>query len=430
MKRFALILGTFMAVVWLADRALLPQQGYQPEALQGVEVKPESLCYFPDNYVQSRERFRQLHTLAPPRYRVQEGLFKVPSADEDLTVDWLHLRSDAPRLVVLVSGVHGMEAPTGAAMQQLFVDMLRAGQLPGDFDVLMLHALNPYGFKYGRRATENNVDLNRNLDTNAALFGSDNQGYRRLRDFLLPQTPVNLGQWENRFFAERLSLQLLHDSRDAIQEAALSGQYQYPQGFYYGGDSFEPQQAFLQQLLTDKAAPYQSILFIDLHTGFGTRGETHFYPGNPATEQIKRDMAWVFQDYEMVWPSKASGFFPIRGDLVGFAGKLLAAEKRFVPIILEFGTMDSLATKGGVESLHRTMLENQGHFHGFQSAQDRAEVQRRYQEMFYPSSGRWRSTIVRDMIRIYPQVLERFQQLDGVRLETGHLNTTAMDSGH
>ncbi|WP_176491116.1 MULTISPECIES: M14 family metallopeptidase [Microbulbifer] len=424
MKRFAWILGVLVAVAWLVDRALMPQQGYQPEALQGVDVNPESLGYFPDNYGQSRERFRQLRTLAPPRYRVQGGLFKVPSPDEDLTLDWLHFRSDAARLVVLVSGVHGMEAPTGAAMQQLFVDMLRAGQLPGDFDVLMLHALNPYGFKYGRRATENNVDLNRNLDTNAALFASDNQGYRQLREFLLPQTPVDLSQWENRFFAERLSLKLVRNSRDAIQEAALSGQYQYPQGFYYGGSSFEPQQAFLRQLLTDKAASYQSILFVDLHTGFGTRGETHFYPGNPATEQMKRDMAWVFQDYEMVWPSRESGFFPIRGDLIGFAGKLLAAEKRFVPIILEFGTMDSLATKGGVESLHRTMLENQGHFHGFQTTQDRAEVQRRYQEMFYPSSGRWRSKIVEDMRGIYPQILDRFRQLDGVKLETGQLNAT------
>ncbi|WP_237067798.1 M14 family metallopeptidase [Microbulbifer guangxiensis] len=393
-------------------------------------MKPESLRYFPDNYAQSRERFRQLRTLSPSRYQVQGGLFKVSSSDEDLTVDWLHFRSNAPRLVVLVSGVHGMEAPTGAAMQQLFVDMLRAGQLPGDFDLLMLHALNPYGFKYGRRATENNVDLNRNLDTTAALFANGNHGYRQLHDFLLPQEPVDLSRWENRFFAERLSLKLLRNSRDAIQEAALSGQYQYPQGFYYGGDSFEPQQEFLQQLLIDKAAPYQSILFIDLHTGFGTRGETHFYPGNPATEQIRRDMEWVFQDYEMVWPSEASGFFPIRGDLIGFAGKLLAAEKRFVPIILEFGTMDSLATKGGVESLHRTVLENQGHFHGFLSGQDRAEVQRRYEEMFYPSSGRWRSKIIGDMSNIYPQVLARFLQLEEVKPERGDLNITAVDSGH
>ncbi|WP_323846306.1 M14 family metallopeptidase [Microbulbifer magnicolonia] len=429
MKRFALVLGVLLAAVWLADRALLPQQGYQPEALQELEVDPENLRYFPGNYVQSREQFRQLHTLVPQRYQVQQGLFRVPSSDDDLTVDWLHLSSDAPRLVVLVSGVHGMEAPTGAAMQFLFVDLLRAGQLPGDFDVLMLHALNPFGFKYGRRATENNVDLNRNLDTTTTLFANENQGYTQLRDLLLPQNPVDLSQWENRFFAERLSLKLVRNSRDAIQEAALSGQYQYPQGFYYGGDSFEPQQAFLQQLLADKTAPYQSILFVDLHTGFGSRGETHFYPGNPATEQIKRDMAWVFQDYDMVWPSEASGFFPIRGDLIGFAGKLLAGEKRFVPIILEFGTMDSLATKGGVESLHRTLLENQGHFHGFQSAEDRAEVQRRYQEMFYPTSDRWRSKIAEDMRGIYPQILERFQQLDRAKRETGQFNTAPVDTG-
>ena len=51
--------------------------------------------------------------------------------------------------------------------------------------MLHVHAINPYGFSHTRRATQENVDLNRNfVDFSAQL--PENGGYTEIHDLLLP----------------------------------------------------------------------------------------------------------------------------------------------------------------------------------------------------------------------------------------------------
>ena len=62
----------------------------------------------------------------------------------------------------MVSGTHGVEGFCGSGAQ---IDWLRRGEaasLPVDVAALMVHAVNPYGFAWLRRVTEENIDLNRN----------------------------------------------------------------------------------------------------------------------------------------------------------------------------------------------------------------------------------------------------------------------------
>ena len=66
--------------------------------------------------------------------------------------------------------------------------------------VLMIHGLNPFGFKYRRRVTEKNVDLNRNCVMGDKMFEIDNKGYGQLTGLLMPQNKVNYGNLRNRFF--------------------------------------------------------------------------------------------------------------------------------------------------------------------------------------------------------------------------------------
>ena len=58
----------------------------------------------------------------------------------------------------------GVEGFAGSAIQiQFLKERIGGPELPRSFGVLLIHALNPYGFAHLRRANECNVDLNRNF---------------------------------------------------------------------------------------------------------------------------------------------------------------------------------------------------------------------------------------------------------------------------
>ena len=88
------------------------------------------------------------------------------------------------------SGVHGVEGFFGSAVQLAWLSRQAAGERPpNDGAVVLIHAVNPYGFAKLRRTNEDNVDLNRNyLDTDDAYAGAPD-GYEALNRFLNPASP-------------------------------------------------------------------------------------------------------------------------------------------------------------------------------------------------------------------------------------------------
>ena len=48
--------------------------------------------------------------------------------------------------------------------------------VPKGASVLLVHLVNPYGFKFGRRYNENNVDLNRNVILDGVGEGLSGRG--------------------------------------------------------------------------------------------------------------------------------------------------------------------------------------------------------------------------------------------------------------
>src|SRR5215469_7640129 len=91
----------------------------------------------------------------------------------------------AERVLVMISATHGVEGFCGSGAQ---VDWLRRGEaasLPSGLAVLMIHAINPYGFAWLRRVTQENVDLNRNWVDFAGPL-PENPGYDALADAAVP----------------------------------------------------------------------------------------------------------------------------------------------------------------------------------------------------------------------------------------------------
>ena len=105
---------------------------------------------------------------------------------EDLTIDIAWFGTDAPRRAFIhSSGIHGVEAFAGSAIQARWLDE-GVREPPGDAAIVLVHVLNPYGMAWFRRANERNVDLNRNVLDSDEAYISAPDGYGDLDAFLNP----------------------------------------------------------------------------------------------------------------------------------------------------------------------------------------------------------------------------------------------------
>ncbi len=414
MKRFLKVLGVILAVLVFGVLAYV-YIGYNTWSPGTVEYPAEktALNYFRESYTDCRSEFIQNATLLKKQFDSTE-IFSVPvpgSADNDLTIDFCYVPAgkEKSKLLILSSGIHGIEGFVGSAIQNMVMKELTDSLVTANIGLLFIHAMNPYGFKNFRRVTENNVDLNRNFDSNNALFGSVNQGYTNLYDLLNPSGKVNSGSLKNKFFMLLAIQKMLKASMKALRQAVLQGQYQYPEGLYFGGKGFEPQVSSVSPVLVKYASGYNTVMNIDLHTGYGALGNMHLFP-NPVTDpKVKSAMEQVFNGYTIDW-GDSKDFYTINGAFSDYIGDLMNG-KLYVPMTFEFGTLNSQTTSGSIHSIHNMILENQGFHYGFQNNSDREVVLKNFREMYYPSSEAWRSKVIGDSKKMISQVFSRFSVL-------------------
>ncbi len=373
-------------------------------------IEASVLEYYQMSYAKCSQAFRtQAQTLSKARNGVET--FSIPvkgREDTDLTIEGCYLPAPKinAKLLILSSGVHGIEGFVGSAVQCMFMaEFLRTANFD-DVGFLLLHGLNPWGFKNLRRVTENNVDLNRNCDVDPGLFETQNIGYEELIDFMNPQGKADAGSVRNRLFHLLSFKKIATDSMPTLRQAILQGQYRFEKGLYFGGRAFEPQLSAIRAILQEKASAYKIILNIDIHTGYGARGVLHLFPNPIEDPKIKQDVEHIFAGYHIDW-GDTEDFYTVNGDFPAFMGKVMP-ESVYYPMTFEYGTMDSQTTLGAIKSLHLMVLENQGFQYGYTTKEDETKIKQDFMEMYYPSSKAWRSEVIvktRDMLkRVLPQL--------------------------
>ncbi|MGH6962267.1 MAG: DUF2817 domain-containing protein, partial [Dongiaceae bacterium] len=237
---------------------------------------------FSSSYAEARAKFRAAareagaaissfhNPAAAPVGEICESSGIAPTpADEALSTDaaWSGPRA-ATRLVYAQSGTHGIEGFCGSGIQIGWLQQGLYRELPRDTALLLTHAINPYGFAWQRRVTEDNVDLNRNFVDHAAGYPV-NAGYEALKDAICPLewTAATLGA------ADRMLMGYAHEHGPmALQAAISSGQYSHREGVFYGGRGETWSNRTLAELLRAHAGRVRQVAFIDLHTGLGPYG--------------------------------------------------------------------------------------------------------------------------------------------------------------
>ena len=170
--------------------------------------------------------------------------------------------------LILLSGVHGPEGFAGSASQ---IECMKRFDFAG-IRVVMIHAVNPYGFSHDTRFNENRVDLNRNF---SGFYPPEhNQLYSQLHAEFVRFAGVGLGtpperetidRWIERWEG-RLGV-------DGFAGAVFGGQYRYEDGLYFGGREYQASVKLLELILAEhRIGGAGRALTIDFHTGLGPSG--------------------------------------------------------------------------------------------------------------------------------------------------------------
>jgi len=377
-----------------------------------IEVDSSNLYFYHETYEECREAFVQSIEINIVGFdSVNTGQIYIPSnTDKDLRIDWCYIpaQKTKEKLLILNSGLHGIEGYTGSAVQIMFIEKILKQQLPDNMGVLLLHGLNPYGFKYHRKVTENNIDLNRNCVEGDQMFDIKNEGFAELTDLLMPSKPVNINSLKYQFFYLQAIYKIIRESMPVLRQAALQGQYDFEKGFYYGGKAYEPQIDTLKPFLISMIKEYKMVVNLDLHTGYGERGTMHLFIDKPENKDVLEGIEKVFEGKKIDW-GNSDDFYTINGEYIKWVNSLVPTTL-CIPMLFEFGTLNSQTTFGSLKSVQIMVSENQGAHYDYKNEKSKIKTKYLFDEMYIPSSAAWRSKVISDAYNILSLTIKNFEE--------------------
>jgi len=290
--------------------------------------------------------------------------------------------ADTAAVLLISSACHGVEGFCGSGVQvALLRDAAWHDSVRGSAcAVLYVHALNPHGFSYWRRTTEDNVDLNRNWhDFSAPL--PDNPGYDELASALVPDTWPEPPEAARRLvaYAER------HGER-ALQTAWSGGQYRHPDGIFYGGQRATWSQDTLRRVLREHGQRCRRLGWIDLHTGLGPSGHgERIFACRDDARALARAQAWWGPALTSIYDGSSTSAL-LRG-LMWIAAEQECPQAEHTGMALEFGTLPLAEVRDALRAdawLRREPLRG---------AAQRDKIRRRLRDAFYTDTDAWKRQV-------------------------------------
>jgi hypothetical protein len=318
-----------------------------------------------DTYEASRRRFLAAAAQAGATAATYEHPMRGIDGEE-LAIDVAAIGpDDAESVLIVVSGTHGVEGFTGSALQHHWFEH-HAALRPSPLRVVLIHALNPYGFAWVRRVNEDNVDLNRNF-VDWSQPPPANEDYGGLAHLLVPDA------WDDDT-QQTTTLQLLAYAEDVgfprLQEVVSGGQYTHPTGVFYGGTEPVWSHRWLVGHLVELVGSATRLGLIDLHTGLGPwgHGELISHEGVDAPG-YRRGTAW-WRDVRSMRDGESVSA-DLEGDWLGALDDLLP-DVEITAVALEFGTVDVVSVLQALRA--DAVLHAHGDPVGAEAAAVRAQV--------------------------------------------------------
>jgi len=287
----------------------------------------------------------------------------------------------AKRALLLISGTHGVEGYFGSGVQTGLLRQGLAARLPKGAKLVLLHALNPFGFSWNRRVNEHNADINRNFVDHA--HPPENPAYDGLAFAIAPRaiSPAAIKKAN----AELRDYAVAHGPF-ALQEAISRGQYHHPDGLYFGGTQESWSAAMLKDVFREELRDVEELVVVDFHTGLGEPAAsemiTEDLPGSAAYARAKK--IWG----DLVHSSEAgeSVSAPLTGTIDSAVG-LWMKGKALTFAALEVGTQ---SLRDVFEALRK---DNWLHAHAHLDHRDAKAIKKKIRAAFYPDTDAWKRKV-------------------------------------
>jgi hypothetical protein len=342
---------------------------------------------FAASYAQARTKF--LDAARGAGLSVESKLHPGKGRDgEDLALDVARDgHPNADKLLIVSSGCHGVEGFCGSGVQVAALQdgAWRAHASRLGVAVLYVHALNPYGFSHIRRATQDNVDLNRNFqDFSQPLPVNDE--YREMQPLLQPE------EWPpSQAHMAAIMQYVARRGEAAVQAAITRGQYEFPDGMFFGGVAPTWSNLAVREVLRAHGRRAGRIAWVDLHTGLGPAGVgERIFAGRDDPATIARARQW--------WGGQ--GATPVTSIYDGssisalLTGMLFNAayeecpQAEYTGIALEYGTVTMIQT------LQALLAEHWLHFHPAAPAPLAAHIKQQMKHAFYTDTDEWKVQVL------------------------------------
>lgn len=339
-------------------------------------------AHFSQTYAEARQKF--LNAARKRGLDVESHAHPRPGRDgEALALDVARDGpADATAVLIVSSACHGVEGFCGSGVQgallgdDAFHENIRAAGVA----VLYIHALNPYGFSWWRRTTQENVDLNRNFRDFAAE-PPHNAGYDKLANLLVPETwppDETTVKGIDNFVAE-------HGDR-ALQQAISGGQYRHEQGLFFGGMAPTWSHLTLRQVLRKHGSRCQRLAWVDLHTGLGPNGHGELIfacRDDPAA--LARAKAWWGPVTSIYDGSSSSA---VLTGLMTEAAYQECSQAEYTGVAVEYGT------EPWADVVDALRADQWLQMHPAADAAVRRAIKQQVRDAFYTDTDAWKETIV------------------------------------
>jgi hypothetical protein len=350
---------------------------------------------YSSDYFVARQRFREIALQHDAH--LEQRLVLEP----DLTIDIARFGSpDAKQLLIISSGLHGVEGPFGSAVQLAWMNSLaKDWQPPNDTSILLVHALNPYGYTYRRRFNEDNIDLNRNFLSPEQFVAfrkeTEQSLYAKLDRYLNPPSPPGWIDW----FPVIAIWLLLRYGKDRLRQTLPIGQYAFPKGLFFGG--FE--QAKTTRMVIDQFPQWignsQTIIHLDFHTGLGDWATYKLLLAEPNDSPRAK---WAKSIFPIgIETQEGTTAYQSRGDM-GILLTQLAQNRNYLCLTAEFGTYPN------VQTLKKLRKENRACHFASKGSKIQQQSKEELLEAFVPHSSEWRTSVLTQSMEIIQSALNNY----------------------
>lgn len=352
---------------------------------------------FSANYNDARKKFLDASRAAGTKLVSFKNPHKGPDEETLYTDVALSGPVEADTILVLGSGTHGVEGFTGSAIQTCLLNEGLASTLKPSISIVLIHAINPYGFAHLRRFNEDNVDLNRNFVDHSKPYPA-NPGYEKLQDTISPR---HISFWVDVKSMLSLFLYRLKHGKTALKKAISGGQHTDPQGLFYGGNNETWSNRTVRAIADKYLSRAKRVVIIDFHTGLGSYGNAEVILNEvEQSPAYKRAFQWWGEKARTTASGKS-----VSGHLettLKLAFPEMLPDTEVTAVSLEFGTLPPLKVFRALRA------ENWLHHHGDINTPEAKNIKMELLRAFYPEENYWKLQVLEQGREVVGQALANF----------------------